>query len=61
MQVIVNDWLAILSLKTQGQYPGQGRAPVSGDQVPVWASQDGLPGLGQEHQPSGGEMSGSLA
>jgi hypothetical protein len=22
MQVIVNDWLAILSLKTQGQYPG---------------------------------------
>jgi hypothetical protein len=44
MQVIVNDWLAILSLKTQGQYPGQGRAPVSGDQVPVWASQDALPG-----------------
>jgi hypothetical protein len=44
MQVIVSDWLAILSLKTQGQYPSQGRAAVSGDQVPVWASQDALPG-----------------
>jgi len=28
MQVIVSDWLAILSLKTQGHYPGQGRVLV---------------------------------
>jgi len=28
MQVIVSDWLTILSLKTQGHYPGQGRVLV---------------------------------
>lgn len=44
-------WVAILSLKTQGQYPDQGRATASGDQVPVCASRDALPGFGQEHQP----------
>ena len=35
--------------KAQGQYPSQGRASVSGDQVSIRLSQDALSWFGKEH------------
>ena len=35
--------------KAQGQYPSQGGASVSGDQVSIWLTQDSLQWPGQEH------------
>lgn len=39
-----------------GQHPCQGRAPVSGDQVPVRPSQGALSGLVQEYQSVAGDV-----
>lgn len=42
--------------KIQGQHSGQGEASVSGDQVPVRASQNTLLGLAQEHPLVAGDV-----
>jgi IS5 family transposase len=42
--------------KNDNGEPRQGGASVSGDQVSVRASQDALPGIGQEHQPTAGDV-----
>ena len=47
-------WL--IGLKSSRPRTRQGGASVSGDQVSVRSSQNALPGSGQEHQPTAGDV-----